>query len=65
MFYRLEMWVLSPPRLVSIILLCCAISYAAHTVAFPLGHYVENIGNETLHFLEIFNSGKPVDHNTL
>ena len=22
------------------------------------GHYVENTGNETLHFLEIFNTGK-------
>ena len=23
-----------------------------------LGHYVENIGNTTLHYLEIFNSGE-------
>jgi hypothetical protein len=23
-----------------------------------LGHYVENIGNETLHYLEIFNAGE-------
>lgn len=26
--------------------------------ATPTGHYVENIGNETLHYLEIFNSGR-------
>jgi oxalate decarboxylase/phosphoglucose isomerase-like protein (cupin superfamily) len=23
-----------------------------------LGHYVENIGNKTLHYLEIFNTGE-------
>jgi len=28
------------------------------TLVVNLGHYVENIGNTTLHFLEIFNTGE-------
>ena len=31
------------------------------TLVVNLGHYVENIGNTTLHFLEIFNTGESLN----
>jgi len=31
------------------------------TFVVDLGHYVENIGNTTLHFLEIFNTGESLN----
>jgi hypothetical protein len=33
---------------------------ATLTCAMYVGHYIENIGNTTLHYLEIFNAGELV-----
>lgn len=37
---------------------CFAVSCTAgYEVTLSSGHYIENIGNDTLRFLEIFNTG--------
>jgi hypothetical protein len=33
----------------------------ARTYTADVGHYIENTGNTTLHFLEIFNTGEVFD----
>jgi hypothetical protein len=43
----------------------CICTLETFTCAIGVGHYVENTGNTTLHYLEIFNTGELFDCATM